>query len=109
MNRKKFTAVFSGQDVYCRGELLRDGAQITAVFGGIECDLREAVFEQDCVIRATAVFGGVDILLPANVNVQVKSCSLFGGVSDKTLNHSADNAVTVYVEAVCLFGGVDLK
>lgn len=36
MNRKKFTAVFSGQDVYCRGELLRDGAQITAVFGGID-------------------------------------------------------------------------
>jgi len=99
-------AAFSGTDMNFNGENF-DGADITAVFGGVKCDLRGAVIEKDCAIKVSAIFGGVDILVPDNVNVKVNSTSVFGGASNKTASH--EGAVTVYVSGVCMFGGVDIK
>ena len=65
--------------------------------------------EGDCVIQASAVFGGIDILVPAGVNVKVSSNSIFGGVSNKTVSSRDGNAVTLYIKADCMFGGVDIK
>ena len=101
------TATFSGQDVRYNGEIFT-GAEYNAIFGGIECDLRSAVIDKDCVIKVTAIFGGIDIFLPPNVNVKVNSNSFFGGISNKS-NNGNTNSVTVYIEGTCLFGGVDIK
>jgi len=102
------TAVFSGPDVNLNGEKF-DGAELNAVFGGIKYNLMNAVIEKDCVINATAVFGGIDIFLPPDVNVKTSSTSLFGGISDKRKETASESAVTVYVKGMCLFGGVDIK
>lgn len=75
-------ATFSGQDIHFDNEVF-NGAELTAVFGGIECDLRNAVFNSDVVITTCCVFGGIDILLPENVNLKVNSNSIFGGVDSK--------------------------
>lgn len=99
-------AVFSGCDLKYDGESF-DGAELTAVFGGVECDLRNAVIEKDCAIQVCAVFGGIDILVPKNINVKVNSTSIFGGVSNKTATHK--EAPTLYISGICLFGGVDIK
>lgn len=99
-------AAFSGCDMNCGGEIF-EGAELTAVFGGVKCDLRNAVIEKDCAISVTAVFGGVDILVPDNVNVKTGVSSLFGGTSNKTVAKS--DAPTVYVSGLCMFGGVDIK
>lgn len=85
-----------------------EGAELTAVFGGAECDLRNAIIPNDCVIQVCSVFGGIDILVPENVNVKVNSTSIFGGVSNKT-SLNKENTVTLYVSGLCLFGGVDIK
>lgn len=103
-----YCAIFSGQDVNFSNESLT-GASFTAVFGGIECDLRGAIIEHDLLIDASAVFGGIDIYIPTNVKVKVKSNSIFGGVSNKTLFTGDDTAPTIYVNATGVFGGVDLK
>ena len=79
------------------------------MFGGIKCDLRNAVFESDTVINACSIFGGMDILLPENVNVKVNSNSLFGGIDNKKHQNSKDNQYTVYLNGTCIFGGVDVK
>lgn len=105
---KNGCAVFSGQNLNFDGEPFT-GAELTAVFGGVKCDLRGALITQDCVIEASAIFGGVDILLPADVNVKINSTALFGGVSDKTRVAHKDGAVTVYVNGTAMFGGVDIK
>ena len=86
-----------------------NGAEMTAVFGGVECDLRNAVIEKDCVIEATAIFGGIDVFLPKNVNVKINSNSLFGGVSGKNRQNSEENTVTVYINGTAVFGGVEIK
>ncbi len=104
--KKTGCAVFSGCEVKSDGELF-EGGELVAVFGGVECDLRNAVFERDCVIEAVAVFGGIDILLPSNVNVQLDSFSIFGGLDGVT--RSNPDCVTVYVKGVSIFGGIDVK
>lgn len=102
------TAVFSGEKMNLSGESFY-GAEVNAVFGGVECDLRNAVIEHDCVIDATAIFGGVDIYVPSNINVKVSSVSIFGGVTNKVGNYQIPGAPTLYIKATCLFGGVDVK
>ena len=107
-NVKNGCAIFSGQDLNYAGEVF-NGAELTAVFGGIKCDLRNAIIDRDCAINATAIFGGVDIYVPDGVNVKINSTSIFGGVSDKKHNMSNPSAVTLYINATCMFGGVELK
>ncbi len=99
-------AIFSGSDLHYNGEVF-DGAELSAIFGGVECDLRGAIIEKDCAIQAAAIFGGIDILVPNTVNVKVNSTSIFGGVSNKTATIA--NAPTIYISATCMFGGVDIK
>ena len=101
-------AAFSGQDIRFDNEIFK-GAELTAVFGGIKCDLRNAVFEGDAVINACCIFGGVDILLPDNVNIKVNSNSIFGGIDNKKHQNSKDNQYTIYLNGTCIFGGVDVK
>lgn len=101
-------AAFSGQDICFDNEIFK-GAELTAVFGGIKCDLRNAVFEGDTVINACCIFGGADIFLPDNVNIKVNSNSLFGGIDNKKHQNSNGNQYTVYLNGTCIFGGVDVK
>ena len=99
-------ATFSGCDMNFDGQVF-EGAELTAVFGGVKCDLRNAVIEKDCAIQVSAIFGGIDIFVPDNVNVKVSSNCIFGGVSNKTATHK--DAPTIYVSGTCMFGGVEIK
>ena len=101
-------AAFSGRNLCYDHEIFR-GAELTAIFGGIKCDLRHAVFEADVVINTCSLFGGIDILVPDNVNVKVNSNSLFGGVDTKKHENRYDNTRTIYINSTCMFGGVDVK
>ena len=101
-------AAFSGCDMSFDGEVFR-GCEVNATFGGAKCDLRGAIFEGDSAIKATALFGGIDIIVPAGVNVKVNSNSLFGGVSNKAPSLGGENAPTIYIKALCMFGGIEIK
>lgn len=100
-------AVFNGRKVKYQGEEF-PGAVVTAIFGGVDLDLREAVFTEDVVIQATSAFGGIGIYLPETVAVKVNSIPIFGGVVNKTTN-SSEKDVTVYINATSIFGGVEVK
>ena len=99
-------AAFSGCNMNYDGEVF-EGAELNAIFGGVKCDLRKAVIEKDCAIQVSAIFGGIDILVPTGVNVKVNSSSIFGGVSNKTAVHQ--DAPTIYISGSCMFGGVEIK
>ena len=100
--------MFSGSDVNYSGEMFY-GTELSAIFGGLTCDLRTAFVDRDCVIKAITIFGGIDIFVPEGVNVKVHSTSIFGGVSNEKHKNSPDNPHTVFVNAVCLFGGIDIE
>lgn len=105
-SEKEVCSTFSGQNVDYKNEEF-DGINLTAVFGGIELDLRDAIIKEDVVINTTAVFGGIDILVPSDVNVIVTSTSIFGGVDNKIKKN--DYKKTLYINASCVFGGVEVK
>ena len=103
---KRGVAAFSGCDINYHTEVF-EGAELTALFGGVECNLKNAVIEKDCAIRASAIFGGIDILVPDHVNVKIKSNCIFGGISNETVFHP--NAPTIYITGICIFGGMEIK
>lgn len=104
---KEILAVFSSQKVNFSDEKF-EGTSISCVFGGVSLDLRDAKIDSDVVINTSSVFGGVDIFVSDNVNVKVNSMAIFGGVDNKVKNNG-NNKYTIYVNATCLFGGVDVK
>lgn len=102
------TAVFSGENLDFSGEVFQ-GAELNAVFGAVECDLRNAIIDEDCVVQASSVFGGITIHVPKGINVKVTSNSIFGGVSNDTDNLRDDTLPTLYIKGTCLFGGVEIQ
>lgn len=104
-NTKDIFATLSNENKKIIGEFKR--ISIDAVFSNVELDLREAEIKKDQVINVSTIFSGVTILTNNNIKVIVKSDSLFGGVS----NHieEKDEAKAIYINASCLFGGVEIK
>ena len=105
------TAVFSGSEMVSAAPLFR-GAWLTAIFGGITLDLRDSRPGPDgASINATAVFGGIDILVPKGWRITVRSMPIFGGLDDKTDQTVpvAQDAPALHVDAVSIFGGVSIK
>ncbi len=105
---EEFCATFGGVKSDFKGQEFK-GANIDSVFGGVEIDLSEAIINHDEIINASAIFGGIDIKVPKNVNIKIKSTPIFGGVSNKTKNGFNESLPTIYINAFCLFGGVDIK
>ena len=105
---KSGNAFFSGNRMDLSGEVF-DGAELNALFGGIECDLRYAIIEKDCIVKASTIFGGIDIFVPDNINVKVISHSIFGGVDCKKKTGGQEFDKTLYINASCIFGGLDIK
>ena len=106
-DENKYCATFAGQNVKFDEEEFT-GADLTAVFGGVKCDLRQAIINSDTVIKAESIFGGVEIYVPSNVKVKIKSTPIFGGVTDKSV-HNQESEHTIYINSTCIFGGVDIK
>lgn len=107
-NEKEYWATFGGQKVNFKGEKF-EGARLEAVFGGVQCDLREAKIEEDVMVTANSTFGGITIRVPEDVNVKIASTSIFGGVSDNRKRRDEDAKRTIYINATCIFGGVEVK
>ena len=99
--------VFSGTDINCAGEVF-EGADLKTIFGGIDMDLRGAIIEKDCEIFASVAFGGIDIIVPDDVNVKINSSVYFGGVSNNCENRAVDNAPTLYINCTGAFGGIEI-
>ena len=53
--------------------------------------------------------GGIELFIPAHVNVLVKSRSFFGGVGNATVHVADKNAPCIHIVASNFFGGVDIK
>lgn len=107
-DENQYCATFSGQNVNFDGEQFT-GADLTAVFGGVKCDLRNAIIDKDVVINASSTFGGIEIYVPSNVKIKVKSTSIFGGVENKANTKVDENSHTIYINGVAVFGGVEIK
>jgi class 3 adenylate cyclase len=105
--RRRFVAVMSGSRA--RGRW-RAAPEITAfaLWGGVRIDLREAEIEGAAVdIVAWAVMGGVTVIVPPGIRVELDGMVLMGGSSDFTrATELVEGAPLVRVHARGLWGGV---
>jgi len=102
-----YVAVFHGVRDSVNGPLGR--LQATALFGGVELDLREARIDHPpAVIDVSCLFGGIDIRLPADVALQNDVLALFGGVEDQRRAAGSDT-VAITLRGTAIFGGLRLQ
>jgi hypothetical protein len=81
-----------------------------ALWGGGVIDLRYADFTSTEVdIHATSIMGGQTILLPPEVNVEIKGRGVMGGFEHHVLREGTPGAPTVRIHGFSLWGGVGIK
>lgn len=105
----RMVAVFSG--VERKGTWrVRRRIESYAVFGGIDLDLREATFESP-VTEITGVwcFGGLDIKVPAGVEVRDQTMGIFGGSDVKNVGEPTPGGPVLVIKGMAIFGGVSVK
>ena len=102
-------AVRFGADEYVyRGEPFH-GARLDAFCGGIRFDLCKATITEDEEIDIHTFLGGVEVLVPKGVNVNMKSHSFIGGVGNDTVECTDKGARRIHISASNFFGGVSVK
>ncbi len=104
-------AVFGGVERKVTSDDFR-GGHVSAMFGGIDLNLRKAGMRgESAIVDISAVFGGVELKVPANWIVVVEGSSIFGGFSDKSAQPAPDmpGVKRLFVRGSAVFGGVDIK
>lgn len=106
---ENLVAIFSGAT---RRGRWRVGGRLNAfaLFGGVEIDLSEALFEQrEVVVNATAIFGGVEIKVPENVTLRGSGTGIMGGYDVASAESDDPEAPVVVVRGAAVFGGVEAR
>jgi hypothetical protein len=84
---------------------------VVAVMGGCELDLRAAQLSAPVTtIHVVAIMGGVEVIVPPGVRIEMHGLPLMGGWS----NHVPDaelppDAPEVHIRGVALMGGVEVR
>ncbi|MGW0142752.1 DUF1707 SHOCT-like domain-containing protein [Streptomyces calvus] len=81
-----------------------------AIFGSVELDLSEALFDhQQVVIKAFAVFGSVEVRVPENVSLRGMGGGVLGNFETDTLDATDPDAPVVYVDGWAVLGSVEAR
>ncbi|MEV0277219.1 DUF1707 domain-containing protein [Streptomyces sp. NPDC050610] len=81
-----------------------------AFWGGGQIDLREADFEdREIVIRCFAIMGGMEVVVPPDVEVHVSGVGIMGGFDDKASGPGTPGAPRVTVTGLAFWGGVGVR
>lgn len=86
------------------------GGDAMAIMGGCEIDLRDCGSEGGpAEINTFAFWGGVEIRVPDDWEVQVKGIAILGGYGDQTRTIEGDGHKILIITGTAIMGGVDIK
>ena len=117
-NRKKYeksasdssdnekVAIFYGEESRVKGDYA--GGSATAIFGGVDLDLRQSKIKDGAVIDVFTFCGGITISLPDDVIVENEVRGVLGGSDDKTVPKPSAKK-TIYLRGECVLGGLEVK
>ncbi|GAB2724652.1 DUF1707 SHOCT-like domain-containing protein [Streptomyces bullii] len=81
-----------------------------AIFGSVEIDLSEALFDhQQVVIKAFSVFGSVEVRVPENVSLRGMGGGVFGSFEVDTRDADDAEAPVIYVDGWAVLGSVEAR
>jgi len=99
-------AIFYGEQSRVRGDYT--GGSATAIFGGVDLDLRQANIKDGAIIDVFTFCGGININLPDDVIVKNEVRGVLGGSDDKTVPKPSAKK-TIYLRGECVLGGLEIK
>ena len=102
--------VFSGTEQVILDPVFK-GGNIDVTFGGLEFDLRHtSLAEGNTFLYINVVFGGVEITVPDNWDIEIRQNRFAGGIEDSRKKHiEKDHTRKLIIIAKCTFGGIDIK
>ena len=103
-------AVLSSARVATRSDAF-ERASITSVLGSVTLDLTKATpVPGGASVSATAVFGGIDVVVPPGWAVSIRGLPLFGGWDDTTSRTDVGpDTPRLDIQVLVLFGGLEVK
>ncbi len=89
------------------------GGTVSVSFGGSEINLAQADFsEESIIIDCRVSFGGIELIVPSNWEVQNEIRPNFGSVEDERVIHTAqsgDVKKKLILQGSCTFSGIEIK
>lgn len=107
----RLSAYFAGAEEVVRSREFK-GGKIDVAFGGAKVDLRGSeLAAAGAQLEASAIFGGIEILVPTTWRVVVNARPILGGVENKTLPlaPTQTSGPVLEINASAAFGGVTIK
>ena len=100
-------AIMSGHQGNIASSDFRGGA-ITAIMGGAELDLRNAVIQTEAVLNVTAFWGGITLKIPSDWTVVNNGFAFLGGIDDSSVPSMSANKRLI-ITGTAVMGGVEIK
>ncbi len=100
-------AIMSGHQGNIASSDFRGGA-ITAIMGGAELDLRNAVIQTEAVLNVTAFWGGITLKIPSDWTVVNNGFAFLGGIDDSSIPSMNANKRLI-ITGTAVMGGVEIK
>jgi len=105
-------SIFGGGNISVNSQNFK-GGKVSVILGGKNLDLHQAnLAEGTNILETTAIFGGIEIILPRDWKVVVNVTSIFGGVDDKrviNVNQVYESNKVLVIKGAAIFGGCELK
>lgn len=105
------TAIFGGFKRRVASPSFR-GGELTAIFGGFEVDLRQAVVESgQARIDVFVLFGGGEIRVPEGWDIANRATAIAGALNDSTHHgpNPPEGRPRLVITGLILFGGTEVK
>jgi predicted membrane protein len=102
-------AVFGGIERRIASQTFR-GGEATAVFGGVQLDLRDCrMAGSEAHIDVLAVLGGVSLTIPRDWAVDSRISALLGGVDDRSSPPVDGSTKRLVLTGQTIMGGIEIK
>ncbi|MBU4446537.1 cell wall-active antibiotics response protein [bacterium] len=103
----EFDAIFSGTEKQITSQKFH-GGEISAIFGSIKLDLRNArIAPEGCNLTADAIFGSIEIYVSPDVTVNLRGSQILGRFDNHTNSVEGGPAITIKGDAI--FGSVRIS
>lgn len=84
--------------------------KVFALMGGVDLDFSEAVLPPGITeVEFLCLMGGLDIIVPEGINIEVKGFPIMGGIDKKVSDEHYPGRPTLRIQGLAIMGGVDIK
>jgi cell wall-active antibiotic response 4TMS protein YvqF/uncharacterized protein DUF1707 len=107
-SRSPVRALFS--NIESEPSVMPRATELEAIFGHIELDLRRATFAPGITeVRVKAIFGSIEIGVPADIRVEVSGSGIFGNFQGASRAIADPDAPTLRIVGTAVFSSVEVK